>query len=95
MKTDNNLSVYELLGKNSFPVNKYFYIALSSNDEFNFNQSIILGLHRPRHALVYNNIIEDSIVDNNYYKILKTIYFEESNSKWSTITYKNDEYKKV
>ena len=95
MKTDNNLSVYELLGKNSFPVENFFYVALSSNDELNFNQSINLGLHRPRYALVYNNIIEDSIVDNNYYKILKTIYFEESNSKWSTITYKNDEYKKV
>ena len=86
MKNKNNLSVYELLGKNSFPVDNFFYVALSSNDEFNFNQSINLGLHRPRYALVYNNIIEDSIVDNNYYKILKTIYFEESNSKWSTIT---------
>ena len=95
MKTDNNLSVYELLGKNSFPVENFFYVALSSNDELNFNQSINLGLHRPRYALVYNNIIEDSIVDNNYYKILKTIYFEESDSKWNTITYKNDEYKNV
>ena len=95
MKTDNNLSVYELLGKNSFPVENFFYVALSSNDELNFNQSINLGLHRPRYALVYNNIIEDSIVDNNYYKILKTIYFEESGSKWNTITCKNDEHKKV
>ena len=95
MKNENNLSVYELLGKNSFPVDNFFYVALSSNDEFNFNQSINLGLHRPRYALVYNNIIEDSIVDNSYYKILKTIYFEESDSKWNTITYKNDEYKKV
>ena len=52
-------------------------------------------MHRPRYALVYNNIIEDSIVDNSYYKILKTIYFEDSESKWKTLTYKNDEYKKV
>ena len=43
-----------------------------------------------------NNIIDlfDDIIDENYYKILKTIYFEESDSKWNTITYKNDEYKK-
>ena len=34
-------------------------------------------------------------MDNNYYKILKTIYFENSDSKWKTITYKNDEYKNV
>ena len=54
-----------------------------------------LEMHRPKYALVYNNIIEDSIVDNSYNKILKTIYFEDSESKWKTITYKNDEYKKV
>ena len=34
-------------------------------------------------------------MDNSYYKILKTIYFEYSRSKWKTTTYKNDEYKKV
>ena len=95
LKTQNNLSIYELLGKNSFPVENFFYIALSSYDEFHFQRSINLELHRPRYALVYNNIIEDSIVDNNYYKILKTIYFEDFESKWKTITYKNDEYKKI
>ena len=95
LKTKNNLSIYELLGKNSFPVENFFYIALSSNDVFNCQRSINLELHRPRYALVYNNIIEDSIVDNSYYKILKTIYFENSESKWKTITYKNDEFKKV
>ena len=94
LKTQNNLSIYELLGKNNFPVENFFYIALSSNDVFSFQHSINLELHRPRYALVYNNIIEDSIVDNSYYKILKTIYFEDSESKWKTITYKNDEYKK-
>ena len=52
-------------------------------------------MHRPRYALVYNNIIEDSIVDNSYYKILKTIYFEDSESRWKTITYQNDEYKNI
>ena len=81
LKTKNNLSIYELLGKNSFPVENFFYIALSSNDVFNCQRSINLELHRPRYALVYNNIIEDSIVDNSYYKILKTIYFEDSNGK--------------
>ena len=95
LKTKNNLSIYELLGKNSFPVENFFYIALSSNDVFKCQRSINLELHRPRYALVYNNIIEDSIVDNSYYKILKTIYFENSESKWKTITYKNDEFKKV
>ena len=95
LKTKNNLSVYELLGKNQFPVENFFYVALSSNDIFNCHQSINLELHRPRYALLYNNIIEDSIVDNSYYKILKTIYFEDSISKWKTITYKNDEFKKV
>ena len=68
---------------------------MSSNDVFKCQRSINLELHRPRYALVYNNIIEDSIVDNSYYKILKTIYFENSESKWKTITYKNDEFKKV
>ena len=95
LKTQNNLSIYELLGKNSFPVESFFYIASSSYDECRFQRSITLELHRPRYALVYNNIIEDSIVDNNYYKILKTIYFEDFESKWKTITYKNDEYKKI
>ena len=94
MKIQNDLSIYELLGNNDFPVEDFFYIGLSSNDVFQFQQSIDLQLHRPRYALVYNNIIEDSIVDNSYYKILKTIYFEDSESKWKTITYKNDEYKK-
>ena len=32
-------------------------------------------------------------MDNSYYKILKTIYFEDSESRWKTISYKNDEYK--
>ena len=78
MKIQNDLSIYELLGNNDFPVEDFFYIGLSSNDVFQFQQSINLQLHRPRYALVYNNIIEDSIVDNSYYKILKTIYFEDS-----------------
>ena len=95
MKIQNDLSIYELLGNNDFPVEDFFYIGLSSNDVFQFQQSIDLQLHRPRYALVYNNIIEDSIVDNSYYKILKTIYFEDSESKWKTITYKNDEFKKI
>ena len=95
MKIQNDLSIYELLGNNDFPVEDFFYIGLSSNDVFQFQQSIDLQLHRPRYALVYNNVIEDSIVDNSYYKILKTIYFEDSESKWKTITYKNDEFKKI
>ena len=94
LKTQNNLSIYELLGKNNFPVENFFYIALSSNDVFSFQHSINLELHRPRYALVYNNIIEDSIVDNSYYKILKTIYFEDFKGKWKTMTYKNDEFKR-
>ena len=71
MKIQNDLSIYELLGNNDFPVKDFFYIGLSSNDVFQFQQSIDLQLHRPRYALVYNNIIEDSMVDNSYYKILK------------------------
>ena len=81
MKIQKDLSIYELLGNNNFPVEDFFYIGLSSNDVFQFQQSTDLQLHRPRYALVYNNIIEDSIVDNSYYKILKTIYFEDSESK--------------
>ena len=34
-------------------------------------------------------------MDNSYYKILKTIYFEDSESRWKTISYKNDENKNV
>ena len=73
----------------------FFYIAISSNDEYHVKRPLNLEIHRPRYALVYNNIIEDSIVDNSYYKILKTIYFEDSESRWKTISYKNDEYKNV
>lgn len=40
-------------------------------------------------------MIEESIVDNSYYKVLQTIYFEDSESKWKSITYKEDEYQKV
>ena len=40
LKTQNNLSIYELLGKNNFPVENFFYIALSSNDVFGFQNSI-------------------------------------------------------
>jgi len=95
MKTKNDLSIYELLGTNGFQTEKFFYIALSSYDEFHIKRPINLQMHRPRYALVYHNIIEDSIVDYSYYKILKTIFFEDSESKWKTLTYKNDEYKKV
>ena len=66
MKTQNNHSIYELLGNNGFPTEHYFYIALSSYDEFHIKRPINLKMHRPRYALVYNNIIEDSIVDNSY-----------------------------
>ena len=95
MKIKNNLSIYEILSNNNFSTTNFFYIALSAHDEYQIKRPINLELHRPRYALVYNNIIEDSIVDNNYYKVLKTIYFEDSHSKWKTITYKNDEYKNV
>ena len=95
MKIKNNLSIYEILSNNNFSTTNFFYIALSANDEYQIKRPINLELHRPRYALVYNNIIEDSIVDNDYYKVLKTIYFEDSDSKWKTITYKNDEYKNV
>ena len=95
MKVQNNLSIYELLANNNFSTENFFYIALATQDEYQVKRPINLDLYHPRYALVYNNIIEDSIVDNNYYKILKTIYFENSDSKWKTITYKNDEYKKV
>ena len=73
MKTQNNLSIYELLGDHGFPTKNFFYIAISSNDEYHVKRPLNLEIHRPRYALVYNNIIEDSIVDNSYYKILKTI----------------------
>ena len=71
----------------------FFYIALSSYDEFHIKRPINLQMQHPRYALVYNNIIEDSIVDDSYYKVLKKIYFEDSESKWKTIIYKNDECK--
>ena len=34
-------------------------------------------------------------MDNSYYKILKTIYFEDSESRRKTISHENDEYKNV
>ena len=43
----------------------------------------------------YNNIIQESIVDNSYYKILKSIYFESFDTKWKTINFKNDEFVKI
>ena len=85
------MSCWELMVSNRI----FFYIALSSYDKFHIKRPINLQIHRPRYALEYNNIIEDSIVDNRYYKVLDTIYFEDSQSKWKTITYMNDEYKKT
>ena len=74
LKIQNDLSIYERLGSNDFPFENFFYIALSSNDMFQFPQSINLQLHRPRYALVCNDIIEDSIVDNNYYRDKKNLF---------------------
>ena len=95
VKKENNLSIYELLDKNNFPSKGFFYLAMSYNDQFNIKNELHLQMHHPRYAFIYNNIIEDSIVDNSYYKILKTVYFEDINSRWKTISYKNDEYKKI
>ena len=81
MKTKNNLSIYELLGTKGLPTEKLFYIALSSYDQFHIKRPIDLQIHRPRYALVYRNIVEDYLVENSYYKVLKTIYFEGSESK--------------
>ena len=69
-----------------FPTENFFYITLSSYDELYVKQPINLEMQRPRYTLVYKNIIEDSSVDNSCYKILKTVYFEDSESKWKTIT---------
>ena len=95
MKHQNNLSAYEFLNKNDYPVEGYFYLAMSHNDEYYIGNEINLELHRPKYALIYNNIIEDSIVNNSYYKILKTVYFEDTNTKWKTISFKNDEFIKI
>ena len=51
-------------------------------------------MHRPSYALVYSNILEDCIVENSYFKVLRKISFEDSERKRKTITCKNDEYKK-
>ena len=95
MKNQNNISMYELLDDNNYSPEGYFYLALSYEDEYHIENEINLNIHRPNYALIYNNIIEDSIVDNSYYKILKTIYFEDSNTKWKTVSFKNDEYIKI
>ena len=94
MKNKNNTLIYELLGQNNFPVKGYFYLALSHNDTYQILNEINLKIHRPRYALLYNNIIVNSIVNDGYFKILKTVYFEESKNKWNTLRYNNDEYKK-
>ena len=94
-KTFLHSSAYETLSNNNYPPDGYFYLALSYDDEYHIENEINLNMHRPNYALIYNNIIEDSIVDNSYYKILKTIYFEDSNTKWKTISFKNDEYIKI
>ena len=92
MSDENNISAYENLYKNNYPVDGYFYLGMSYNDEYKFERPINLKLHRPNYALIYNNIIAESIVDNSYYKILKSVYFEESNTKWKTISFKRDEF---
>ena len=61
MKIKNNLSIYEILSNNNFSTTIFFYIALSAHDEYQIKRPINLELHRPRYALVYNNIIEDSL----------------------------------
>ena len=88
-------SAYETLNNNNYSPDGYFYLALSYDDEYLIENEINLNMHRPNYALIYNNIIEDSIVDNSYYKILKTIYFEDSNTKWKTISFKNDEFIRI
>ena len=95
MKRQNNLSAYEILNELDCPTEGYFYLALSYNDEYQCANEINLNLHRPKYALIYNNIIQESIVDNSYYKILKSIYFESSDTKWKTISFKNDEFVKI
>lgn len=95
MKKENDLSIYELLNDNNFPVEGYFYLAMSHNDTYQIENQVNLGIHHPRYALLYNNVIKDSIVDNGYYKVLKSVYFEDSDSRWKAISYKNDEYKKI
>ena len=92
MNDQNNMSAYSLLHENNYPTDGYFYLAMSYYDTYQIRKELNLELHRPKYALIYNNIIEESIVDNSYYKILKIIYFEDSNTKWKTISFKNDEY---
>ena len=94
-KTFLHSSAYETFNNNYYCPDGYIYLALSYDDEYHIESEINLNMHRPNYALIYNNIIEGSIVDNSYYKMLNTIYFEDSNTKWKTISFKNDEYIKI
>ena len=49
----------------------YFHLVLSNDDEYHMKNKLNLEIHRPRYALIYNNIIKDSTVDNKYYKVLE------------------------
>ena len=48
MSDENNISAYENLYKNNYPVDGDFYLGMSYNDEYKFERPINLKLHRPK-----------------------------------------------
>ena len=72
MNDVHNKSIYEYLNEHNYPVDGYFYIGISRNDKYVFKRPINTTFHRPNYGLLYNNIIAESMLNNNYYKILKS-----------------------
>lgn len=69
-------SIYEYLNEHNYPVDGYFYIGISRNDNYVFKIPINTTFHRPNYGLLYNNIIAESMLNNNYYKKLKSIFLK-------------------
>ena len=92
MNDKHNKSIYEYLNDHNYPVDGYFYLGISRNDKYIFKRPINTNFHRPNYGLIYNNIISESILNNKYYKILKSIFFEVTETSWKTISFERNDY---
>jgi hypothetical protein len=92
MNDKHNKSIYEYLNDHNYPVDGYFYLGISQNDKYIFKRPININFHRSNYGLINNNIISESIFNNKYYKILKSIFFEVTETSWKTISFERNDY---
>ena len=71
------------------------YICLAKEEAFLFHHEIDISVFKPQYIVLYNNIIENSIVDNKFSRIFKIIPVLENDNDYHTITFENVEYFKI